>query len=491
MNTGVGANTSADLAGDTTTARDSAGLRRTLGTLRLACFVVAAVAPLAAVIGVLPVALVFGSGVALPFAFLAVSVVVALFAVGYSAISREIVTGGAFYTYIAHGLGRIVGLGAAAVAVFSYVAFVPGGISYLGFLLSTTAGDLVGVSVSWPWLSLAAWALAGWLGYRQVDISSRIVAVVIVVEMLLLLCINVGVWLKLGPRALPVESLDLGALVHGAPGVSILLAFTCYFGIESAALYSEESHAPEKSVSRATYVAIAFIGVFYCLTSWFMVGAIGPDNIASITADEVGTIYFRISDEFLSRSFTHVIQLAVSTSMLATVISIHNVAARYLFVLGRQRCLPSALGRVHPRRGSPHLASLFVSAVSLVVFVTCALLGIHPMVGLGLVALGLAAVGVLFMQMMTSVAVIAYFRRNAVLRPWSHMVAPALAALGIGIGLVISLRNFEYLSGSQNRFVNLLPISIAVVFLLGIGYALWLRRYRPDRYETVLSPPRC
>ena len=44
-------------------------LPRTLSTFRLAVFVIAAVAPLACVIGVLPVALVFGSGTALPLAF--------------------------------------------------------------------------------------------------------------------------------------------------------------------------------------------------------------------------------------------------------------------------------------------------------------------------------------------------------------------------------------------------------------------------------------
>ena len=67
------------------TADGRVALPRTLGTLRLAVFVIAAVAPLAAVIGVLPVALVFGSGTALPLAFVVVTAVMALFAVGFSA----------------------------------------------------------------------------------------------------------------------------------------------------------------------------------------------------------------------------------------------------------------------------------------------------------------------------------------------------------------------------------------------------------------------
>ena len=76
---------------------ETVALPRSLSTFRLAVFVIAAVAPLACVIGVLPVALVFGSGTALPLAFVISTVVTALFAVGYSAFSREVLVGGAFW----------------------------------------------------------------------------------------------------------------------------------------------------------------------------------------------------------------------------------------------------------------------------------------------------------------------------------------------------------------------------------------------------------
>lgn len=435
--------------------------------------------------------MVFGSGAALPLAFALVSVVVALFAVGYSAISREVVSGGAFYPYIARGLGRIAGIGADSVAVISYSAFVPGGISYLGYVMHTAVQDLAGVDINWLWFSLIAWAAAGWLGFRQIGVSSRLISILVVLEVVLLLVLDLGILGNLGLHALPTQSMQPAALLQGTPGISILLAFTCYFGIESAALYSEESPAPERSASRATFFAIAFIGLFYCLTSWFTVGAIGPDNIHQITADQVGTIYFVISDKYLNTVFTHILQIALATSMFATVLSIHNVAARYLFVLGRQGCLPRALERAHPRHRSAYVASIVISVVSSIVFITCGLLGVHPMVGLGLVALGLAAVGVLFMRMLTSIAVIAYFRGRPYRRLWTHVLAPAMAASGLAVGLIISLRNFEYLSGSANRLMNALPLLIAVAFVAGIAYALWLPRHEPIKHAQLLQESDC
>ncbi|MFJ1472508.1 APC family permease [Massilia orientalis] len=462
-------------------------LPRTLGTFRLAVFVVAAVAPLAGVIGTLPVALVFGSGTALPLAFVVVTAVMALFAVGYSAISREVIVGGAFYAYIARGLGTITGLGAACVAVISYTMFVPGGLSYLGFVMQTSVSELLGYKLPWIVYSLGAWVLVGLLGLRKIDFSARAVLALIVLEFLLLLAFDSSIVGRLGSAALPMVSLNWRGMTEGAPGVAILLAFTCYFGIESAALYSEEAKSPEKTVARATYIAISVIGIFYFLTSWITVGAVGPNNISGIKPDDIGLIYFKLSNQFMNATFTHVIQAAIVTSMFATVLSLHNVAARYLFVLGRQGCLPAALGRAHPKHGSPSVASTTVSLVSLIVVGGAAYLGLHPMLGLGLIALGFAAVGVMFLQALTSLAIISYFRGRSDRKVWSHIVAPALSLIGLIGALVIAVDNFEFLSGSQNPVVNRIPVGIPIAMASGVLLALWLRRYRPAKFAAVLN----
>lgn len=466
---------------------DPVVLPRSLSTFRLAVFVIAAVAPLACVIGVLPVALVFGSGTVLPLAFVIATAVTGLFAVGYSAISREVVVGGAFYAYIARGLGTVVGLGAASVAVVSYTMFVPGGFSYLGYMLQTTVLSLLGYDVHWVVFSFAAWVIVGFFGLREIDFSARAVLGVILFEFMLLLFFDAVLTQRLGAAAFPVQSLNVGGLARGEPGVAILLAFTCYFGIESAALYSEEAKSPQKSVARATYFAIAAIGAFYFITSWITVGAIGPDNIKGIPASDVGLIYFKLSDKFVSGTFTTIIQIAIITSMFATVLSMHNVAARYMFVLGRQGCLPKILGRAHPVHGSPTAASLTVSCISLVVFGGAAFIGLHPMLGLGLIALGFAAVGVMFMQALTSLAVIAYFRAHPGRKLWQHLLAPALSFIGLLGALFFAAVNFEYLSGSQNAVVNRIPAGVPVAMVIGVGFALWLRRYHPTRYAAVLK----
>src|SRR5690625_7396647 len=51
--------------------------------------------------------------VGIPVAFLAIGAVLMLFSVGYVAMSRYVTNAGAFYAYIARGIGKPFGVGAA------------------------------------------------------------------------------------------------------------------------------------------------------------------------------------------------------------------------------------------------------------------------------------------------------------------------------------------------------------------------------------------
>src|SRR5258705_3174560 len=93
--------------------------RNRLGIPSVVFFVVAAAAPLTVIAG----AVTTGYGVTgfggIPVAFVTVTLILSVFAVGFVAMSRRIVNAGAFYTYVAQGLGRPAGVGAAWVALLA------------------------------------------------------------------------------------------------------------------------------------------------------------------------------------------------------------------------------------------------------------------------------------------------------------------------------------------------------------------------------------
>ena len=74
-----------------------------------------------------------------PLSFLILAVALALFAVGYAAMSRFVANAGAFYSYLAHGLGPTWAVAGAFVALVSYNAIQIG----LYGLFGSALGDLI------------------------------------------------------------------------------------------------------------------------------------------------------------------------------------------------------------------------------------------------------------------------------------------------------------------------------------------------------------
>jgi amino acid transporter len=79
-----------------------------LGVFSVIYFALSGVAPLTVVAGVVTTAYAVTGLTSVPAAFYLVAAVLALFSVGYIAMSRHVRNAGAFYAYIARGLGRQV-----------------------------------------------------------------------------------------------------------------------------------------------------------------------------------------------------------------------------------------------------------------------------------------------------------------------------------------------------------------------------------------------
>jgi hypothetical protein len=97
-----------------------------LGIPAVLFFIISAMAPMTVVAGVVTTMYAITGLSAIGAAFVAVALVLALFAVGYVAMARHITNAGALYAYVARGLGRPVGVGVALVAALAYNALQVG-----------------------------------------------------------------------------------------------------------------------------------------------------------------------------------------------------------------------------------------------------------------------------------------------------------------------------------------------------------------------------
>ncbi|MDP9870287.1 MULTISPECIES: APC family permease [Streptosporangium] len=464
-------------------------LRGTLTTTKIVYLVIAAAAPLSALVGTLPLAFAIGNGPGVPAMFAFAGVTLLCFSVGYAAMSRHIVNAGGFYTYISCGLGRPAAVGSGLIAVMAYNTITIGLVGAFAYFAQLVAASH-GVDLPWELWAAAAVAVMAVLGYRQIDLSARVLSVLIIGEIAILVLLVAAILLREGTAALPAASFAPGTVVGAGIGVSMMFAFCSFVGFESTALYGEETSDPRRSVPLATYAAVTVIAVFYALTSWVVVGAVGPSRVQEVAAAQLGNLFFGLSDDYLSKAATVTMQVLLCTSLFAAMLAMHNASNRYLFVLGRERLLPHWLQAVHPRHRSPHRASLVQTTVTVVLVAAFALVGLDPYVNLSTSMIGIGTLGVVVLQALATLSVIGFFRGRPDRHWWRTGLAPLLGFAGLAVAGVLLLDNFALMTGTTAVVVTSLPWLILAAGVAGIGYALWMRTARPERYAALAGVQR-
>jgi amino acid transporter len=447
--------------------------------------VLAAVAPMAAVVAIVPLGIAFGNGGGMPGAVLLVGVCLGCFAVGYVAMSRHVVNAGAFYAYISRGLGRPLGIAAAAVAVVSYPAMALSVTGAFGFFGGQAFSSQLGIDLPWYLWSLLLLTAVGIFGYLEINLSAKVLGVALILEMIAILVVDIGIVVQHGLSAFPLEALSPSRVLGAAPGIALLYGFTLFVGFEATAIFSEESRDPQRTVGRATYTAVFIIAVFYMLTAWLMIGHFGVDDVQGVATHDPGALVFASAEANTGRWLVVIMEWLMLSSAAAAVLALHNSASRYLFALGRVRLLPRRLGRSHRRFGSPHIASMVLSAVELSVVVVCAQAAVDPYLQLAALASALATFGIILLQVGAAASVVGFFWRRPD-RSWLRtIVLPGIGAAGLLGACVLIVHNFPTLTGRPSGVVNQIPWFVVGLAGLALAYGLWLRKFRSDRYAAI------
>lgn len=457
--------------------------RGVINTPHLVFFVVAAAAPLTALATNSPIAISFG-GPGAAGAFLVAGIVLALFAVGFTAMSLFIKNAGAFYTYIAQGLGKPFGMGAAFLAVLSYNSIQISLYGAFAVFCHGTLLDLTGISIPWPALAFAAVAAVTFLGYCNITLNANILGVVLGLECLILAIVAVAILLAGGgPDGLTLAPFEPSQLI--GPGMGAMFAFTflSFIGFEATAIFSEEAQNPERTIPRATYIAIAFLALFYAFVVWAIVAGFGLEGAVKIATDNPTGMYFVAVEDYVGHWAKVTMEILVLTSLLAVLLAFHNAVARYQFALAREGVLPAIFARTHSRHRSPFVSSFSQSLLAVILIVPFWLSGADPFMDYYVPITTPGIYGVLALQILTAVAVIAFFARNRRgLSIWRTAIAPGLGAVGMTVVLCFAIGSIEVITGRTGIINWLLPLSAVAVFVIGVFAALRIRKTRPDVY---------
>jgi amino acid transporter len=371
--------------------------------------------------------IVSGAGWAVPAAFIVALVMLLVFTVGYVEMTRRVTSAGGFYSFVSHGFGQTLGLGTASVITFSHTILTASIVGIFAYFAKTTISDWTGINVPLIVLLLGPVAVCLLFAYFDIRITARVLGVFFVAEVTAALVFSIAV------------------LVQGGAN-----------GLTAAPLNPLTAQGVQAQFSGKT------ISAFYPLTTHY-VGA----------------------------SLTDAFRFLIMTSSFACTLAFFSTSSRYVFALGRERILPSALGRTHPTHKTPYVASAAVAAaiaIWILLFyasdssTSAALLKLAtwtPIVGV---------FGLLLVQALTSFAIVRYFRVVAPehAHPVKTLIAPVLGGVLMVFSAWLLFHNRGALSGASGAtFIRYGFWLVPITFVLGIGAAIWFRARDAARYAAV------
>ncbi|MFG2711501.1 APC family permease [Streptomyces goshikiensis] len=466
-----------------------------LGTAGLLLSVLAASAPLMVVAGVMPTTFGVMGIVGQPLLFVILGAVLALFSIGYAEMSRHVHNAGAFYAYIARGLGPTAGAAASVVALVAYSAMQVGVYGILGFEISGLFATYLDIEIAWWIPALLAVAATGALGWLKIDLNAKVLGVLLLIECALVVVFDLAALAKPGAEGLSLHAFNPDTLGGAGLGTALCFCIAAFVGFEQSPVYAEETSKPHIVVSRVMFLAVGFVALFFALSAWALTVATGPSEVVKTAADAGPGLLFQLTESRLGTTFTDVLHVLFVTGMFAAMISFHNVVARYAFAMGREGLLPAAFGRTNPGTGAPGTGSLLQTGIAVVVVLAFALTDdlpagdptapvLHLFTWMGSVG----ALGVTLLMATASFAVIAFFvrRGTAGAQVW-RLVAAGLSGLALVGIAVYTVKDFGVLVGAEqgSALSWVLPAIIAAAAVAGLVSGLLLRGRSPEAHGRI------
>jgi amino acid transporter len=392
-------------------------------------------------------------------------------------MTSKVTNAGAFFAYVGRGMGAKMGVASAFASVVGYVAIQ---LAIYGFFGGIMAGQMasVGITLDWWAWSLIAWVVVTALSMLSVDVGANVLGVLILAEVLALFITGIAILVN-NPGGMDFNAafnpanIFAGGLTGGA-GIAIAFAFASFIGFEATAIYGEESKDPKRSVPRATYWAIGIITSLFAVVAFAMVAGLGSSTLVDKVAElseggaNPAAVLFYLAETNVGSWMVTVMSWLVVSSLFAGLLAFQNANARYFFALGRGGVLPKAFGTTN-KAGAPVWGVALTSLLAVAVMALFALQKLDPILNLFFWTSAITAVAIIAVEILVSISVFLFFRKNGGASVWQSTIAPlASAALLIG-ALYLLMSRFGLLSGlapspeASGESWNLTPLGWTLV----------------------------
>ncbi len=389
-------------------------------------------------------------------------------------LAKRFPSAGGYFTYISRTLGPRMGF--LTGWMFSFYSPVVAGptLAFFGYIFQ---GELE-ANYGWTWfqwwmLVLVGLPLIALAGYLGIALSIKAILVLGIFEFLVVFALAAWSLVNPGPGGFTFQTFSYGFDPSGlatASGFALAIVFTVQglTGWEAAVPLAEETENPRRNVPRATMWSIVIIGLLLVFAIWGQIIGWGVDDLPNLVSSPelpALVIAHRIWGDFWI-----VVLLAMFVSVFGVTLATQNVATRMWYGMGRAGVLPSALGRVDPKRRTPTAAV----TLQLVLSAVLALVGgflLGPDKIFILIMGYVLVLAVISIYVLANVGVVVYYWRKH--RDEFNWILHFVFPVGTSVVLIYSLyKSFVPLPAEP---FNLAPAIVGIWLVIGIGILIVLK----------------
>jgi amino acid transporter len=419
-------------------------------------------------------------GIVTPWAYVFGGALLALQALSAAQLAKVFPSAGGWYTWIARALHPRAGFFA---GVLFSVWLPPVAVLTLSFLSTQVLEPSIkaeyGVTIYWWIWVIASLALVIYFAYQGIVLSEKALIITGSIEILIMVALAFTGLASPGPGGFsfaPLNPGNFGLATNLFLGV--VFSIFAFSGWESTGPLAEESKNPKRNVPIGLVGSVIILMVYFVFVTWGYLVGIGVDKVAGIptaSAFPVATLAERVwSGAWVFLLF------ALLNSAIAVSIACFNGGTRTWYAMGRSGVLPTALGKVNPKRKTPVNSINLEVAVQVIALVCVIIWGAEDVFFTWANAI---TIGLVLMYILANIGVVKYYLTEArdQFNVLLHMIIPVVASAA---GIVVVWKSYFSPFTSTGPvywgllvFIVVLLITIAALIYLRVtGKEDWMRK---------------
>jgi amino acid transporter len=334
---------------------------------------------------------------------------------------------GSMYAYTSKGLGPAAGVMSGWALIWCYLFIGVAGLTGFSIFAAQLVSSM-GIHTTIPpalFFCLSA-AVCWFVAYKDIKISSLLT---LLFEAASVACIVALACVILFKHGFPTDTAQLkvhGLTVHDLSLAVVITVFSLV-GFESATTLGGEARKPLVNIPRAVIASLLITGIFMVFMSYVEVfgAAHAHANLGNLSAPltflskAYGVSFFKVP-----------VAIGAMVSFFSLTLSCLNAGSRIIFPMAHHTVFPKALGRVHPRNRTPHVA--ITCFILLMLAVPCVLeIWTNPLTIFGDGGT-LAAFGFLTAYYLISIAAPVYLKKRGELKT-RHVVLTVVACVTLAV----------------------------------------------------------